>query len=119
METKDIFQFKNKTILILNPQCYECTSIGYDDEPGGNCSDSQPGGKVVKNFTILVVAVITDFFVSWCRLLLKFHELNLIFIHRCDADQDILGASSANVRQLQSKTSTKLKALVSNRNVCV
>ena len=36
----------------------------------------------------------------------KFHELNLIFIHRCDADQDILGASSANVRHLQSKTST-------------
>ena len=42
----------------------------------------------------------------------------LIFILRCDADQDILDASSANVRQLQSKTSTKLKAGVSNRNVC-
>jgi len=27
-------------------ECYECTSIGYDDEPGGNCSDSQPGGKM-------------------------------------------------------------------------
>ena len=58
----DICHFKNKTILILNPQCYECTSIGYDDEPGGNCSDSQPGGKVVKYFTILVVAVITVLF---------------------------------------------------------
>ena len=30
----------------------------------------------------------------------------LIFIPRCDADQDILDASSANVRHLQSKTST-------------
>ena len=73
----------------------------------------------MKYFTTLVVAVITDFFVSWCRSLSKFHELNPIFILRCDADQDILDASSANVRQLQSKTSTKLKAGVSNRNVCV
>ena len=37
----------------ISLECYECTSIGYDDEPGGNCSDSQPGGKVVKYCTIV------------------------------------------------------------------
>ena len=34
-------------------QCYECTSIGFDDEPGGNCSDTHPGGKV----TIMMMVV--------------------------------------------------------------
>ena len=59
----DICHFKNKTIMILNPQCYECTSIGYDDEPGGNCSDSQPGGKVGNYCTIVFVATIAVFVV--------------------------------------------------------
>jgi len=32
---------------VENPlECYECTSIGFDDEPGGNCSDTHPGGKM-------------------------------------------------------------------------
>ena len=64
MDSYDLSHSPKKPILILNVQCYECTSIGYDDEPGGNCSDSQPGGKVMKYFTIPVVAVITDFLFS-------------------------------------------------------
>jgi len=27
-------------------ECFECSSIGFDDEPGGNCSDTEAGGKV-------------------------------------------------------------------------
>jgi len=27
-------------------ECFECSSIGFDGEPGGNCSDSTPGGKM-------------------------------------------------------------------------
>ena len=53
MDSYDLSHSPKKPILILNVQCYECTSIGYDDEPGGNCSDSQPGGKVVKYCTIV------------------------------------------------------------------
>ena len=70
----------------------------------------------MKYCTFVFVATIAVFvvFVRSCCSSMNY----LIFILRCDADQDILDASSANVRQLQSKTSTKLKAGVSNRNVC-
>ena len=36
-------------------QCYECTSIGFDDEPGGNCSDTHPGGKVMMMMMVVIM----------------------------------------------------------------
>ena len=36
-------------------QCYECTSIGFDDEPGGNCSDTHPGGKVMVMMRMVIM----------------------------------------------------------------
>ena len=44
--------------IIINmviAQCYECTSIGFDDEPGGNCSDTHPGGKVMVMMRMVIM----------------------------------------------------------------